>query len=297
MSTNKSPRRIRLSRGGAWFAALALLMLAPISLSSQTTIGDLRSEADRWLSDAREIYRFDEEDRRQIWDAYCAKLDPQSDAKSVQFATEIAHQLQQDQLNRFNPEMDKLKELLAAANRLASNDADKAQAQEILSSLQREQTRLDDLRNGVVLQGSNHPFTQHALAYGIERHNRLCESEGVEPKVCNKSWPGISGRPDLVFVNGDGLWVYEFKPNNDAAIGMGYRQIADQGYIGAVESYYQQFFPHGKESASEGTPDSDHGGSAILAALSKEPKAWTSDGLKIRAQPKVFPYEMCEQRF
>jgi hypothetical protein len=113
--------------------------------------------------------------------------------------------------------------------------------------------------------------------------------------VCDKNWPGVEGRPDLVFVNGDGLWVYEFKPDNADAKSQGEQQV--RGYVDGVVAYFQKFFPKGRESGYQGAPDSDHGGEDIVKKLQNTPSAWTSSGQTVQARWKVVTYPPCDKRF
>jgi len=284
---------LQITRSHALVVIAILATHAPRQAAAQS-LYDLESKVTRFRSDAQSIYRFDEEARQKIWEAYCGQLDPGYGEGNTRFAAEVGQNFQQrqrDSVHRLLSEIGPLAEGIDRFQRSDSKDRDKAGA--LLDVVRREERTLQGLEAGVVLKGSNHPFTQFAVEYGKRQHSDLCGREGEQPKVCDKNWPGISGRPDLVFVNDSALWIYEFKPDNSAARDMGERQVRE--YVGGVVAYLQQFFPKGREGGVVGSPDGDRG--AIVEKLQRTPRAWSGDGSTIQVQTKVVTYPMCEKRF
>lgn len=149
--------------------------------------------------------------------------------------------------------------------------------------------------DGVVLKGSNHPFIQFAIEYGKKQHEEMCGRYGERPKVCDKTFPGAEGRPDLVTVESGRLVVYEFKPDTSKAKDLGWNQV--KRYLEPVVRYYQNFFVDGRNAGFKGEPDSDHGGREILEKLKQSKDAWSSDGKYLQAIPEVQTYRMCDKRF
>jgi hypothetical protein len=274
------------------------LFLAP-SMNTQS-ISDLRSRADRFRSDAESLYRLDADDLQRIWEAYCGVFDPKI-REDRDFATDIARQLQDKEKGIIEQLLGgELPRLLEDAKKIRENsDAesrDKDEAKDIEEGLRKEEKKLRDLLEGVPLKGSNHPFVQYAIEYGKKQHEEMCTKYGEQPGVCDKNFPGMDGRPDLVAMDGGHLVVYEFKPENNAAKDRGWKQVT--GYLPAVVSYYQSFFEDGRNAGFKRQPDdSDHGGLDFLKKLKASKDAWSSDGKELQAIPMVMTYSMCDKRF
>jgi hypothetical protein len=241
----------------------------------------------------------DSDDLDILWDAYCGRFDPKIE-EDRRFAADIGQQLQ-------NKERGILEQLLAhdvtemrkaAQEFIDDSDSDsdtKERAQNILEQLKKEEENLNRLYDGVVLKGSNHPFVQYAIAYGIQQHKEMCDSYGISPfKICDQEYPGADGRPDLVTLVDGHLVIYEFKPDNSKAKDAGAKQL--ERYLVAVVNYYQQFFEDGKFGGFKGEPSGDLGGKAILEKLRKSNDAWSSDGKQLQAIPQLMTYHMCEKR-
>lgn len=288
----------RSNRWSMIFLALSMFLFLPSPGTSQT-ISDIRSRTERFNSDSEALYRLDENDLQQIWEAYCGKFDPKI-KEDRDFATDIARQLQDKEKGIIERLLgDDLPHLLEDTKKIRENsDADpkdKDEAKDIEDGLRKQEKKLRDLYEGVPLKGSNHPFVQYAIEYGKKQHLDMCDKFGEQPRVCDRNFPGMDGRPDLVAMDGGHLVVYEFKPDNSAAKDRGWKQVAD--YLPAVVSYYQSFFEDGRNGGFKGAPDSDHGGIEILKKLKNSKDAWSSDGKELQAVPMVQTYNMCEKRF
>jgi len=271
------------------------LMLIPCSSNANgQSINDLESQASRFHNEAQALYRLDDEDLNRVWEAYCGEMDPYS-AEDKEFAANIGSQLQNREKGIVEQLLGKdVPELKNSAKKLMQG-ADRSKAQEIFDSVEKEETNLNRLLDGVVLKGSNHPFVQYAIEYGKKQHADMCEEYGGDPKVCDKNFPGLKGRPDLVTVESGHLVIYEFKPDNSKAKDKGERQVA--GYLPGVVAYYQAFFEDGRNAGFKGEPDSDHGNIKFLKQLKASRDAWSSDGSELQAIPEVKTYNMCEKRF
>ncbi len=293
---------LRQSTGGSLpllAFVLGLFALLP-SQASADDISDLRTEVENFHNEADHLYRLDKDDLEQIWDAYCGVFDPKI-AEDREFATDIARQLQdkerevRDQLMGY--EIPKLLELAKKIQQSSdAKEAEKDEAKELAESLAKERRKLQDLDNGVILKGSNHPFVQYAIEYGKKQHDYMGTRFGdPATRVYDKNFPGIEGRPDLVAIEGGHLVVYEFKPDNSKAKARGEEQVL--GYLAAVEAYYQKFFEKGRTGGFKDTPPSEYGGKDILNALQKSPEAWSGDGQTLHSIPVVETYAMCEKKF
>jgi hypothetical protein len=280
------------------FALGFFLFLAPPA--NAQSISDLRSRVDRFHSDSEALFRLDEKDLQQIWEAYCGVFDPKI-KEDREFAADIARQLQDKEKGIVEQLLGHdLQSLLEDAKKIRENSEgdskDKDEARDIEEGLRKDEKKLRDLYDGVPLKGANHPFVQYAIEYGKQQHKDMCDKYGEQPRVCDRNFPGMEGRPDLVAMDGGHLVVYEFKPDNSAAKDRGWRQVAD--YLPAVLSYYQSFFEGGRDGGFQGAPDSDHGGLEILKKLKNSSEAWESDGKHLKAPvPMVQTYNMCDKRF
>jgi hypothetical protein len=272
-------------------------LLLPSQSVRSDTIENLQGDADRWVSGAKELYRLDCDALHKIHEAYCGLLDPVGKGEHDEhFARDIALALQENEKGKIQPLLasyDGSSGLKARAEELEKDNSARSQAESILKKIEEQHVKLERLQNdGVVLQGSNHPYIQYAIEYGKQMHKEGCRRvQGAF--VCDKGYPEAEGRPDCVAVNSDGLWVYEFKPNNQKAIDEGETQL--DRYMPAVQKYYQAFFKKGRHGGFEDTPDSDHGGKEILLAIDAQDKCWDGDKLKVRGV--VDPYPMCDQKW
>lgn len=291
----------QLDRGSLPLLALALglFTLLPFGANADD-IADLQKGVERYHNEADDLYRLDSDNLEQIWDAYCGVLDPKI-VEDREFATDIARQLQDKERELRNQLLgDEIPTLLELAKKIQqtpdaqSKDID--EAKEIAEGLAKEQRKLQDLDNEVLLKGSNHPFVLYTLEYGKKQHDDMGTRFG-EPstRAYDKNFPGIDGRPDLVAIENGHLVVYEFKPDNPKAKAKGEKQV--HGYLDAVEAYYQTFFENGRTGGFKDTNPSDYGGTAILKALANSPETWSGDGQTIHSIPIVETYKMCEKKF
>lgn len=278
---------------------LTLLVTATLlgsSAVSAQTFEDFKNHVGAWLLKAQEVYRFDDQALTQLWQAYCEDLDTEANGRSsAETAARVGQDLQQQQSRNLTDEFKELADLRAfgAQVKQAPTPAAAEDVDALLADMTKEEDKLKALQAGAVLRGSDHPYVQLAIKYGVDMHRNLCDSYKGTASVCDQEFPTLSDRrPDLVAVNSDGLWVYEFKPEGRAEQA-GWKQLAD--YVPAVLAYYQPFFPKGQHGGFEGKPDDKFGGQAILDALDAEDDAWESGGSKLRVQSKVVPYHRCEK--
>lgn len=280
---------------GVFTAVLMALCLAP-SIGQGEPISDLESKAKEFISKAQSIRQLDDDSRNVIWETYCGEGDP-SYPESVQYATLIGQELQSREQKQFDQFVNnELPPLVQAAKELLKGDETKDRAQKIIEALTKEEENLRKLLNGVVLKGSSHPFIQFALEYGKKQHIDMCKrlSEN-NVDVCDKEFSGADGRPDLVTVRDGRLVVYEFKPNSRKGEDAGERQL--KRYREPVQSYYQKYFPNGRDGGFYGVPDDKHGGQNILEVLKQSKDAWSSDGKYLQVVPILELYDRCDKKF
>ena len=258
------------------------------------TLSELKSRAETFRDNAMSLYRQDDGDRERIWEAYCGEFGTGTN-EDKERAGVVGKSLQEKELGRIQPLLSNdLPQLVQMAQTLMNNPESKDQASEILEGLRKEEKRLNDLSNGVVLKGSNHPFVQYAIEYGKRMHKEMCDKFGEDPKVCDRDFEG--GRPDLVAMEGEHLVVFEFKPDNDKAKRKGEEQVTE--YLPEVVAYYQEFFEDGRNKGFKGEPPpSEYGGRKMLVNLKNSTEAWSDGGSKLEAKHAVETYKMCDKKF
>ena len=273
-------------------AFIGFFLFVTANASSQT-ISELESQSNEFRSDAQDLYKLDSDNMMQIWEAYCGLFDPKTKEKR-EYATDIAKQLQYKEQGIIEQLLaGEFPRLMEMAKKLDADPENRDKVSSIVELLKKEEANLRRLYDGVVLKGSNHPFVQFAIEYGKKQHEDMCDDFGESPRVCDKNFPGMDGRPDLVTFESGRLVIYEFKPDNSRAKSLGWDQVKD--YIEPVAEYYQGFFVDGRESEFKGEPDSDHGGKAMIEKLKGSKDAWESDGRTLRVIPEVRTYRICDQ--
>src|SRR5262245_10516745 len=143
-------------------AFLVMLVLVPSSGNGQS-ISELHTRADQFHIEAQSFYRLNNDDMKLIWEAYCGELDPEN-KEEMEFAANIGQQLQNKEkglLDQLLKGDGGLPDLVDAAKKLLQDADTKEEAQDILESLKKEESNLQNLYDGVVLKGSNHPFVQY----------------------------------------------------------------------------------------------------------------------------------------
>jgi hypothetical protein len=160
----------------------------------------LKTDTENLCNHMREIFRLDGEALSKLWEAYCGNFDPKK-AGSLEKANKLGVALQQGEKGRL--------------------EAARAMMQELIGDLQEIEQDLIDLKNGIVLQGSNHPVIQTCIEYGKKMHDEYGATVGEDPRIYDEEFPGVDGRPDLVTIEDKKFVIYEFKPNNQAAMDEG----------------------------------------------------------------------------
>lgn len=277
-------------------AVLAVWLLLMPSIGQSEPISDLESEARDYTSHAQHLYTLDKENMIKIWEVYCGEVDPNHE-KDTQYAAEFGRKVQSEEQEQFDQLIaGEFPPLMEAAKELLKDKETKDRAQTVLDALKKEDEKLRKLSDGLVLKGSNHPFTRFAIEYGKKQHKELCEKRKVNGiMVCDKEFSGADGRPDLVTVKDDVLTVYEFKPKTRKAMDKGEEQL--KRYRDPVQSYYQKYFPDGRDGGFKGVPPNEYGGQDILETLKKSEKAWSSDGKELKVVPLLDTYDVCDKKF
>jgi hypothetical protein len=263
---------------------------------ANSDLKDLETETGRLYEDIKYLYRLDEDNRSQLWEAYCGGFDPNI-VEDREFATNIGQQLQNKEREILEATQGLVSHLIEAADLLKKDpDTDpdtKEEVKEILTGLRKVDRDLQKLYDGVVLTGSNHPLIQTTLEYGKRMHDEYGKNVGEDPRVYDKPFPGVDGRPDLVTIESGKLVIYEFKPNNSKAVSKGWEQV--RGYAPGVTDYYESFFVDGRNAGYKSSLDDNHGGQPFQDKLMNSPDAWSSDGKRLEPVLLVLTYQMCDK--
>jgi hypothetical protein len=279
------------SRIASILTAFSLALIVFPAAGHAQSLSELESLTNRFNSEANDLFRLDANAHHRIWEAYCGEFDVYLPADR-ELAADFARQLQSREEDQVKQVLNLIPNIKTMAEKLQSGP-DSSKVRELVEGVNKKESQINDLSNGVVLKGSNHPFVQYAIEYGKQQHESMCQSHGGTPKVCDKNFPDFKGRPDLVTVDGGHLVIYEFKPNNDKAKSKGEKQAEE--YLPEVVAYYQSFFPDGRKGKTKGVPSSDLGGENMLVQL-KNSDTWVNDNTTIEAIPHVDTYNMCEER-
>jgi hypothetical protein len=280
--------------------AVGLFSFLPSRGAAADNLEKLKGEVRTFHNRASDLYRLDDQDMNQIWERYCGELDPR-DNEDKKAAAELGKRLQEEEIGirrRLMDEYTKLKKLALEVEAEVTSSGDKAEAKKLKDAADSDNTKLQNLDNGIVLKGAGHPFVQFAIDYGIKRHQDMCKEHGKEEtRVCDtkfKNVPNGRERPDLVVVEDQQLKVYEFKPDTTRAKNAGAKAL-EESYVPAVKSYYEKFFPNGREGGIDRSKgeDEEFKTKEITEALAKSPKAW--NGKELAVQREVKTYQVCEK--
>jgi Restriction endonuclease fold toxin 9 len=241
--------------------ALGFILYLSLPAFAQTSITEANSMVTQFANNSKQIYRLDEDTRHAMWEALCGRMDAEN-IYDIQRCQEVIKEFQEKELGNLNYLLSGSANLVRNLERLREdpkvnrNDVDK-----LLSELNAEIERLTKLQGSGALKGSNNPFVQYAIEYGKKMHEDLQHSMGHDPKIFEKTFGNDNFRPDLVFIDGDGLWIYEFKPNTSAAINQGEGQLSK--YKESVEGYFNGLFSNGRKG-EVGSNSSDLGGEDFI---------------------------------
>jgi Restriction endonuclease fold toxin 9 len=247
---------------------------------SQRQVVELRQEANKWVTEAKEAYRLDCQALEELWDAYCGadwepNEEPDKDAARAQ-----ADKIQGRMKPLIDPLLSRYDGLKSRAEALKKDDT-KDTAQRILEDMEKEQSKLAKLKEKGALRGSNHPLVQYAIEYGKQQHRRM--ESAYDCQVKDREFPSAGGRPDCV--SASRCTVFEFKPNNDRAKRKGEQQLGR--YVTAVEDYYESSIEKRQ------LPGSDYGGQEIITKLT----ARCMSGSSVELDARVETYAMCRKEF
>ena len=257
--------------------------LDKLRANSGSAIDVLTVEVKQWVVESKATYRLDCEAMQAMWAAYCTVDYEEHEAPDDEPAKRIAQDRQSAMRAVMEPLIVRGTLLRGRATALAAKRETKAVATALGRDLDKEDERLTRLFPSGVWRGVNDPLQFYSTEYGKAAHRRKtaefqCDAHDV-------TFTGLDGkRPDCV--RGDHCTIYEFKPNNDAAVEDGETQL--KGYVALVTAYYQ------KHLDDKSTPDDAHGGADILTAFEKS-GCVTDKRLALKTE--VEPYAMCEKKY
>jgi hypothetical protein len=272
--------------------SLLLKSMCILFCSTAIQAQNIEDKVNKYLENAQQIYRLDEEGRNFIWEAYCRKYDLTLQ-EDKQYANQVADNWQQKEKAQFNSLITDGNNLINDLQNLSNDPQYKDKVSGWMDKVKKEKNIIEQLDNGVVLKGANHPFVQYATEYGKKQHEDLC-GHYSSPKVCDKDF-GSGIRPDLVYIDpSNGLYVLEFKPDNSEAKSKGEHQL--DNYVPMIKSFYEKCFPSGR-TGEPSSLSSDFGGSDFLQKLKFCDSAWESDNMHLKIHREVVTYGPCDKKF
>ena len=293
-------RRLTMVVVGLFALALATYEVATAATYADTSPAEIQTKVRAFIDSAAALYRLDKDDMTQVWDAYCGFFDPDN-PEDAAFAADIGKQLQESesgQRDKLLKQLPDLRTLITAGKQASTATADdKAALGRAEDDLKKQEGYLNDLANGVVLKGSNHPFVQTTIAYGQAQHLEMCKEYGDsdKPKLCDVPFESMGDRrPDLIAFEGTHMVVYEFKPDNQRAKDRGLKQLED--YAPHVQDFFEKYFVSGPNKGYTGVPDDDpYQGQKMLDAIKAATDSWHDTDLQV--DQKVATYNMCDNPF
>ena len=252
----------------------------------------LDREVVAWVEAARATYILDCKKMETLWQAYCGTdFEPGDDSADDQ-AEQTAAYLQGEMQQAMGPLLAKLEELLPKVTALTKKRETRARGEALLESIKKEQARLSRLQNRGTWRGNNHPLTQFAKQYGLDRHKAEWSSNRCQVPTSDTAQPEFPGgsytKPDCIIADGSKCVIYEFKPESEKGQAEGAKQIRD--YERYVPKYYNDLLRSG------GTPDDAHGGSKFMEALKASCYDKGSNTF-VFADVAVKPYRVCEKQY
>jgi hypothetical protein len=296
-----------------WFAEhrLTLVVVAALTLMlaisegtaaasyADTSVSEIQSKVREFIDSATGLYRLDQDDMTQIWDAYCGVFDPDN-PEDAAFAADIGKQLQESESEKRDEllnQLPDLKNLVSLGKQDSKATADEKDALgRAEDDLKKQEGFLKDLADGVVLKGSNHPFVQTAVAYGQAQHLEMCDEYGDsdKPKLCDVPFANMDNRrPDLIAFEGTRMVIYEFKPDNQRAKDRGLEQL--ETYAPYVQDFFEKYFVSGPNKGYTGVPDDKYQGQKMLDAIKAAKDSWHDTDLQV--DTKLATYNMCDNPF
>lgn len=235
----------------------------------------LQVMVDDWEERAAGYFKTDCEAMQKLADAYCGIDSGDPDGKSeVERLKSAVNSMVKDVRDENLDLMKEMAKLNVALKKISKEEKLRGPAEAIYKETADEIKKLKGLIKSGAMVGFRHPVVQYYLKFGKEMHAKMERSYSCN--VRDVAYPGAGDRPDCV--SAKKCSVFEFKPNNSAAISKGKGQLGRQKPH--VEKYYNEVLDGDKIS-------SKYGGKAIMAEFQKS-GCIKNNKLKLGASVKTY---------
>jgi hypothetical protein len=170
---------------------------------------------------------------------------------------------------------------LKLGDELLKDDATRDAAGTIMAKINDVHAKLERIKKGGALQGSDHPMSQYATEHGKQMHDDYASR--YKCNVYDQPYPDADGRPDCV-VLGSTCYVYEFKPETPGQRAKGNKQL--DRYVPAVTRFYQR-----RINAKDGDD------STLQGRITSEVERQCLKGGAVTFDRDVIFYPLCERKF
>jgi len=253
-----------------------------IAATTGKELHQLQVLVDDWEERAADYFKTDCEAMKKLADAYCGIDSGDPDGKSeVDRLKSAVSSMIKDVRNENLDLMKEMAKINVALKALSKEEILRGPAKAIYKETEDEIKKLKGLIKSGAMVGFRHPVVQYYLKFGKEMHAKMERSYSCN--VRDVAYPGARDRPDCV--SAKKCSVFEFKPNNSAAISKGKGQLGQQKP--SVEKYYNAVLGGDKIS-------SKFGGQAIMDEFQKS-GCIKNNKLKLGAFVKT--YNRCENKY
>ncbi len=266
-----------------------LVAVERLKRSSSNDATQIDADAQKWISDARSTYRLDCQSMKDMWDAYCAvDFDPSDDDdRDLSVAQSTASRLQSDMRSAMQPLLDKLPAIRRSVEQLLTKSETRARGQQIMSLLEKEDSRQMRLKSNEVWRGVNNPMIYFATEYGKQRHKAKWSENGCKVPVSDNvdaRFPG-SGKTKPDCIVPETCSVIEFKPNSPTGKTAGDQAVS--ACSGIVAPYYNRMWK------SNQRPPEALGGQVVVDILAAKCVKGGDIALSVSYQT----YDVCKSQY
>lgn len=203
----------------------ALIIAAAMSPLHAGETENLAKDINNWLSKARAAGRLDCDMLKKMWELSCgADLEanePDEINKMKADISGLTARLASD-LTNLEKEYTPLKQKAAD---LKNSKKSTPELNTLALKMEKTKTNLKTLHDTGAAKGVLHPSVQLAVEYGKRKH---ADYNGkYSCTIYDQQLTSGRTRPDCVIVGPDACYLYEFKPDNSAAVSKGRSQLND----------------------------------------------------------------------
>jgi hypothetical protein len=269
-------------------AALALL-----EGSSRAAIGAYRKEVDAWFDLTREAFKLDCVALQALWSAMCEGVDwEEGSTVGHERAKQTADQIRASREAPGRQLLELYEELRQRGEQLRSDPQVGVHPDKLLDQMRKRRFgAVEKMINHGAVRGYQHPLTQFAQRYGVERHLDMMTSSTYGCDIADQPIEGTGsgedpGKPDCI--NADRCRIYEFKPNSPSG---------QSAYAEQMPRYHEGVNKFFSKHLAAGTVPSIAGGQQFMDKLKKNRSCWDASTKKTKFEIEPKYYNVCEKKY